>query len=350
MAEEDHAADGPLEPVTFRFDMRPELLEFDDAARTITFRMVPDPRRYERVDEEDRHGWFDRFDDLFFPDDVMSQFADQLGGTPMYYQRPEIESAIDYVESRKGAIDAKLEGQGDPPTFEDKSETFLATLEADATTFVILSLDLQGSTRLSQAVAPVAYKTAITVILDELALVVSLFHGHVLKYTGDGLIAYFTPPSYDVKNDLALDCALTMSHLLYAAIFPALSARDFPPLEVRIGIDTGDAYVVAMGNPTTKQHRDIIGSVVNIAAKIQAQAPAGGILVGETVDRALHVGWREQLREFNPSPTWAYRRTDGSPYRLLEVVGPGARAQIGGVPPVSKDLNVDSRPEEGSEP
>jgi adenylate cyclase len=263
----------------------------------------------------------------------------------MYYQRPDIDDAVVYVQSRKAEIEAKLDGRTDQPTFEDKSESFLATLEEDATAFVILSLDLQGSTRLSQTVPAVAYKTAITVILDELAMVVSLFHGHVLKYTGDGLIAYFTPPSYNRMNDLALDCALTMRHLLYAAIFPALVAREFPPLDVRIGLDTGDAYVVAMGNPRTKQHRDIIGAVVSIAAKIQAQAPAGGILVGETVDRALHVDWREQLREFTPSPTWTYKTAAGGIYRLLEVVGPGAR-ELGSIP---SSLNPPEESEEATD-
>ncbi len=323
--EQKRADDAPAEPITFRFDMIQEAVEYDDKERTLTFRMTPDPRRYERVDEGDSHGWFDRFDSLFFSDEVMQEFAAKIGGTPMYYQRPEIDDALEYVQSRKPAIEAKLEGKGDPPTFEDKSEAFLAGLEKDATAFVIMSLDLQGSTRLSQAIPAPDYATAITVILDELALVVAQFHGHVLKYTGDGLIAYFTPPSYNRMNDLALDCALTMRHLLYAALFPALTERGLPALEARIGLDAGDAHVVAMGNPRTKQHRDIIGSVVSIAAKIQAQAPAGGILVGETVDRALHVNWREQLREFKPSPSWEYTRPDGQPYRLLEMVGPGAR-------------------------
>ena len=59
-------------------------------------------------------------------------------------------------------------------------------------------------------------------ILDELALIVAQFNGQVLKYTGDGLIAYFTPPSYNRMNDMALDCALTCRHLLYEAVFPAL--------------------------------------------------------------------------------------------------------------------------------
>ena len=321
----DDEAPRPSAPVTFRFDMIQEIVSVDDETRTITFSMTPDPRRYERVDEEDRHGWFDRYDHLFFSDVVMRQFAEQIGGTPMYYQRPEIEDSLEYVQGRKAEIAAKLDGRAQPPTFEDKSEEFLRTLEKDATSFVIMSVDLKGSTMLSQAVPAAQYASAITVILDESALAVAQFKGHVLKYTGDGLIAYFTPPSYNRMNDLALDCALTIRHLLYEAMFPALTARGMPPLDVRIGLDTGEAYVVVMGNPRTKQHLDIIGSVVSIAAKIQAQAPVGGILVGETVDRGLHIYWREQLREFTPSPSWTYTHPDGRPYRLFEVAGPGQR-------------------------
>src|SRR5438046_2019905 len=55
-------------PMTFRFDMLEEVVDVDVESRTCTVRMIPDPRRYERVDEDDRHGWFDRFDYLFFPD------------------------------------------------------------------------------------------------------------------------------------------------------------------------------------------------------------------------------------------------------------------------------------------
>ena len=91
-----------------------------------------------------------------------------------------------------------------------------------------------------------------------------------------------------------------------------------------------------MGNPRTKQHLDIIGSVVSIAAKIQAQAPVGGIVVGETVDRGIHIYWRERLREFQPNELWTYTRKDGQPYRLFEVAAPGQRSVATGMSPAHR--------------
>ena len=149
---------------------------------------------------------------------------------------------------------------------------------------MILSIDVVGSTKLSQAVSDETYARIIAATVSELSLVVPQFHGHVLNYTGDGFIAYFAEPSFTTKNDLAIDCALTLRLLLYRAINPALEARSLPKLGIRIGSDSGDAVVVTLGDPRTKQHKDIIGAVVNLAAKIQARAEPGTILVGETVD------------------------------------------------------------------
>lgn len=69
-------------------------------------------------------------------------------------------------------------------------------------------------------------------------------------------------------------------------------ARGTGPAEklgVLIGLDSGEALVVTMGHPATKQHKDIIGATVSLAAKIQARAEPGTILVGQTVDRNLRL-------------------------------------------------------------
>ena len=197
---------------------------------------------------------------------------------------------------------------------------------------MILSIDVVGSTKLSQAVSDETYARIIAATVSELSLVVPQFHGHVLNYTGDGFIAYFAEPSFTTKNDLAIDCALTLRLLLYRAINPALEARSLPKLGIRIGSDSGDAVVVTLGDPRTKQHKDIIGAVVNLAAKIQARAEPGTILVGETVDLNLHVAWREQLQEIDPAREWPYKNATGDPYAVWRV-GRDADAGPRVVPP-----------------
>ena len=302
-----------------RMDLVAQDVEFDDANRTMRAVLVPDPRRYEHQEIDGTGGWYDLFDHTFIPDEVFADMARQMPGTPMYYQPQEISDAVEYVRSRRGAIDLALDGNTPEPTFEDKSEAFLQSLARNKLGFVILSIDVVGSTKLSQAVSDENYARIIAATVSELSLVVPQFHGHVLNYTGDGFIAYFAEPSFTTKNDLAIDCALTLRLLLYRAINPALEARGLPKLGIRIGLDSGDAVVVTLGDPRTKQHKDIIGAVVNLAAKIQARAEPGTILVGETVDQNLHVAWREQLQEIDPGPEWPYKNSNGDPYGLWRV-------------------------------
>lgn len=320
-----------------RMDFVAKDVEFDDQTRTMRAVLVPDPRRYEHREIDGTWGWYDRFDRTFMPDEVLAAAAAQMPGTPMYYQPQEISDAEEYVRSRKGAIELALDGQVPAPTFEDKSEAFLQSLAKDKLGFVILSLDIVGSTRLSQAVAASEYARMIAAVVSELSLVVPQFHGHVLNYTGDGFIAYFAEPSFTTKNDLAIDCALTLRLLLYQGINPALESRNLPKLGIRVGLDAGEAVVVTLGDPRTKQQKDIIGSVVNLAAKIQAAAEPGAILLGDTVDKNLHVAWREQLQEVGPPPAWPYRDADGKPYRLWRVgrdadAGPTGLAALGEAP------------------
>lgn len=311
---------GKSAPIRLRIDLVAKAVEFDDATRTMSAVLVPDPRRYEHRENDDgKSGWYDRFDYAFIPDDVFAEAVNGMVGVPMYHQPQEIGDAAAYVRSRRAAIELALEGKVPDPTFEDKSEAFLESLAKDELGFVIMSVDVVGSTALSQAVGAREYAEVIALMVSELSLVIPQFHGHVLNYTGDGFIAYFAEPSFTTKNDLAIDAALTIRLLLYQAINPALQARGRPRLGVRIGLDAGDAVVVTLGHPRTKQHKDVIGAVVNLAAKIQNRAEPGSILVSETVDQNLHVSWREQLEEVEPGPNWPYKGLNGDPYRLFRV-------------------------------
>ena len=194
-------------------------------------------------------------------------------------------------------------------------------LEGQTLAFAILSIDIVGSTALASRLAPSDYLRLIVSFLHEFSAVVPLFHGHVLKYTGDGLIAYFPEPSFTQKNDLAVDCALTMRRLLHEAFNPEVEGANLPPLSVRIGIDAGDAYVSMVGHVGTKSHADVIGSVVNVATKIQGVAPPGLIYLGDSALRLLHTSWRQRTRPVAlAESSLKLRRRDGSPYQLHELL------------------------------
>jgi class 3 adenylate cyclase len=308
------------EHVHRRFDFVFEVLSQDDETRTVTFLAKPDPRRYEWRSVSGKNCLYDKFDDLFFPEDLVAKFIDGLKELPIDYEPQKIGDAAAYVRSRRPLILSFLHGKQPPPTFADPSDEFLGSLETDKLQFVVLSLDLVGSTRLATTLPATEYTRLIQTALFEISAVVPLFHGHVLKYTGDGIIAYFPAPSFITKNDLALDCALTLRRLVHDALNPVLVDIGHEPINVRIGLDSGEAAVVAIGSPTTKQHKDIIGAVISLACKIQSRVPVGGIALGDITLRNLHTDWRTICCEMDVGPDWKYMDPEtGEPYRVHKV-------------------------------
>src|SRR5271168_2280050 len=90
-------------------------------------------------------------------------------------------------------------------------------------------------------------------------------HGRIVKTTGDGMLVEF-PSVVD-----AVRCAVAVQQTM-----PEHNAGVGPDdrIELRIGINLGD--VIVEGN-------DLYGDGVNIAARIEALADAGGVFVSNTV-------------------------------------------------------------------
>ncbi|WEX86563.1 adenylate/guanylate cyclase domain-containing protein [Sinorhizobium garamanticum] len=100
---------------------------------------------------------------------------------------------------------------------------------------------------------------------DAMARLIEVHHGRVVNTWGDGLLAEFPSvveavrAAVDVQNELAVLNAKRPSET---------------QMRFRIGINLGD--VIAEGD-------DLYGDGVNIAARLQATAPAGGIVISNTV-------------------------------------------------------------------
>lgn len=301
----------------FRFDLVQKNVKYNEEDNTISMFIEPDPRRYEWVEKEDGRFLYDRLDNLMFPHKlIMSMLKEAMGSMQIQNYQQKIGNAFDYYEKRTPIVRKMIDDGVIPEQFEDKSESFLRSLEKDHLNFVIVSLDIVGSTNLSLSIDSKKYAFIISMILYELSEIVPQFHGHVLKYTGDGLIAYFPEPSFIAKNDLALDCSLTMRGMIYQVLNREFETHNYPKLDVRIGLASGDAYVQTMGSPSTKQHKDIIGSVVSLAAKIQSIAEVGSIYLGQTVERNLHVVWRNKCELVENLTNWNYKDTNGNIYKL----------------------------------
>ena len=91
------------------------------------------------------------------------------------------------------------------------------------------------------------------------------FGGQVLKTLGDGLLMYFTSAEQSVL------CAISIQQA-FAEAASQLAPED--TLLHRIGIDLGDVMY---------SDQDVMGSSVNLAARLQTEAPPGGICLSQAV-------------------------------------------------------------------
>ena len=287
---------------------------------TVTVSIYPDPRRYEWIDRSDGRYLFDKLDNTQFPEKLVFEMLQEAAKAPRFGQQQIIGNAVEYWEDRKKHIIQELTNREIPKEMSDKSDSFLRRLEVYSLNFVIISFDIVDSTLLSTCLGQEEYAFLISLVLYELSDIVPKFHGHVLKYTGDGLIAYFAEPSFINKNDLAIDCALTMDGLIKNAINPVFEENNYPAIHTRIGLDAGEAFIQDMGSPNTKQHKDVIGTVVSLAAKIQSLANPGTIALGAAVERNLHVNWRNMCVPLETNENWQYKDNAGKPYRLFQII------------------------------
>lgn len=302
-----------------RMDFKIKIISSDDKTGEHTLELVPDPDRYEWKEIGGKRYLYDKLDNTCISEQILIESFKKVKGLPIYCQPQEIPNAIAYIESRRACIANMLEGYKHAHTFKDKSQAFLRSLATNKLEFVILSIDIVGSTRLATSMKAEDYALLISTAFYELSEVIPKFHGHVLNYGGDALIAYFAEPGFITKNDLAIDCALTLRGLIYDALNPALRKRGFPTVDVRIGLDAGEAQVTLMGSPATKQYKDIIGEVVNLASKIQALAKPGEIYLGDMVERNLHTVRRKCCEPVNLEKSWEYKYSNGNLYKVHRV-------------------------------
>ncbi len=142
----------------------------------------------------------------------------------------------------------------------------------------VLFADLVGFTTLAEHMDPEQVKRLVDSCFERLVDVVAEFGGRVDKILGDGMLVLFgAPVAHEDDPERAVRAALRMQHTLTAHVAGSgLVGSD--DVRMRVGINTGEVLVGTLaGSDYTA-----MGDVVNTASRLQAAAPVGGVLVGET--------------------------------------------------------------------
>lgn len=290
--------------------------------------VVLDPARYRIVEGGDEPMVIDELDNFAIPLREVQRMIDEAFTRKPTGHGQRLGNAREYILRRRDEIKKRLAECANPPhEFVDRSEEFLAQLPDGVHGFAVLSVDLVGSTKLSNALDAVTNARVICVVLEEIAAVAPYFHAHILKFTGDGVLAYVPPPSFLTANDNAIDGALTIRGLIRDAVNPVFAELGYPALDVRIGIESGGAVAMTVGHASSKRHRDLIGQTLNLACKIQASGSPGEIRIGQVAYQNLHTMWKRGC-ERAPTPTgWTYTLASGGDYPVHIFTATGAFGQ-----------------------
>src|SRR5262249_36854270 len=137
--------------------------------------------------------------------------------------------------------------------------------------------DLVGSTALSARMDPEDLREVISAYQQCVAATVNRFDGFTAKYMGDGILCYFGwPKAHEDDAERAVRTALAVTKAVGALSTPAAE-----PLAARVGIATGLLVVGDLIGEGSAQEEAVIGETPNRAARPQALAAPGQVVVAE---------------------------------------------------------------------
>ena len=184
--------------------------------------------------------------------------------------------------------------------------------------FVVMFVDLVGSTDMSMSLPAEKLVTVMTAFSREVSSVIESYDGYVLKYVGDAVIGFF--PSIFNKYlacDRSFECAESIISVIRNGINPILVRMGYPELSVKLGMDEGENVVVQYGYDRSSPI-DILGYSMNVAAKITSLTPANKIAVGEDVFKLLHPKIQSIFKQLlTTKREWKYiDRHSRNPYKV----------------------------------
>ena len=154
--------------------------------------------------------------------------------------------------------------------------------------------DLVGSTPLSTRFDPEDLREIVGAYHRCVADTVARFAGFVAKYMGDGVLIYFGyPEAHEDDAERAVRAGLAV---IDAVGRLATAER----LNVRLGVASGLVVVGDLIGEGSAQERGVVGETPNLAARLQALARPGTLVIAESTRR--QIGGLFEIEDLGPQP------------------------------------------------
>ena len=145
----------------------------------------------------------------------------------------------------------------------------------------ILTSDLRGFTATSERLPPEEVVKILNFYLGYMADVITKYQGTIDEFMGDGILVLFGAPiTREDDPTRAVACAIDMQ-LAMEPVNKQMKEWGLTPLEMGIGINTGEVVVGNIGSLKRTKY-GIVGSQVNLTYRIESYTTGGQILISGT--------------------------------------------------------------------
>jgi class 3 adenylate cyclase/predicted ATPase len=165
---------------------------------------------------------------------------------------------------------------------------------AERRQLTVLFCDLVGSTELSARLDPEDMGALIRTYQECCTEGVRQWDGHVAKYMGDGVLAYFGyPRAHEDDAERAVRAGLALTNAAGRMTGPSGET-----LAARVGIATGVVMVGDLIGEGAAQEQTVVGETPNLAARLQVLARPGSMVISQATRRLL--GGLFELTDLGP--------------------------------------------------
>jgi class 3 adenylate cyclase len=180
------------------------------------------------------------------------------------------------------------------------TDSSASALEGERKTITVLFADIKGSMSQIEDLDPEAARAVVDPALAIMAEAVNRYQGQVAQSTGDGVFALFGAPiAHEDHPQRSIYAALRMQEEL-RRYSERLRAEGKAPVEIRIGINTGEVVMRSVGKDQSHSEYLPAGHAVGLASRLQTIAPTGAIALSEHT-RKLVEGYF-QLKSLGSTP------------------------------------------------
>src|SRR5713101_2695534 len=198
--------------------------------------------------------------------------------------------------------------------------------EAERRHLTVMICDLVGSTALSARLDPEDMRAVIDAYHAACARITRTYDGFLAEFRGDGILAYF---GYPIAHEDDAERTVRAGLDIIAAV-ARLETRAAEPLAVRIGIATGLVVIGDLSREGALREHAVVGETPNLAARLQALAEPGTIVVAASTRRLLgdlfrlcDLGSHEVKGIAEPVAAWAVEGVSDSESRFEAVRAAG---------------------------